>query len=45
VDSWQVVILVAGAALHSVDAVTVGTAPDIHDVWMGVVSLAREVSL
>lgn len=44
VQAVEVVILVAGAAPNGVGAMTIGTALDVHDVGMAVVSLTREVS-
>jgi hypothetical protein len=42
--SFEVVVLVAGAAFYGDDAVTVGTAANVHRVRVLVVALARKVS-
>jgi hypothetical protein len=43
-EADEVVILVAGAALDGIGTVAIGTAADIHNVGMIVVSLTREVA-
>lgn len=40
----QIMILMAGTAFDGVDAVTIGAPPDVHNVGMAVVSLAREIA-
>ncbi len=44
VDAGEVVVLVTGAALDRVQAVTIGSAADLHGVRMAVVALARKIS-
>jgi hypothetical protein len=44
VNSDQIVILMAGTAFNGVDSVPVGASPDVHDVRVAVVSLARIVT-
>ena len=44
VQPGHIMFLVTGAALHRIHALPVGSAPDMHDVRVLIVSLPRKVA-